>query len=183
MSNSQLPERVSLEYLKKLAKERLRELRRDDPETKLAAAQLAIAREYGFPSWRALKAEVDRRRDDLTSRWFDAVRRGDVDSVRELLHEDPSLMQARESRHDATALHVAAAANNVTTARLLLDAGAEPNDTGDDEHIGVIGWATFFAQPGDNPGEVVSLLVDRGARHHIFSATTSSLRLRSARTP
>jgi len=170
MSNSTLPSRPSLEYLRKLAKDRLPALRRTAPGAKLADALLAIAQDHGFASWRALKAEVDRRRDDLTSRWFDAVRRGDVDSVRELLHEDPSLMQARESRHDATALHVAAAANNVTTARLLLDAGAEPNDTGDDEHIGVIGWATFFAQPGDNPGEVVSLLVDRGARHHIFSA-------------
>ena len=170
MSNSTLPSRPSLEYLRKLAKDRLPALRRTAPGAKLADALLAIAQDHGFASWRALKAEVDRRRGDLTSRWFDAVRRGDVDSVRELLHEDPSLMQARESRHDATALHVAAAANNVTTARLLLDAGAESNDTGDDEHIGVIGWATFFAQPGDNPGEVVSLLVDRGARHHIFSA-------------
>src|SRR5688572_17467371 len=31
MSNSQLPERASLEYLKKLAKERLQALRRADP--------------------------------------------------------------------------------------------------------------------------------------------------------
>ena len=31
MSNSKLPERASLEYLKKLAKDRLQELRRADP--------------------------------------------------------------------------------------------------------------------------------------------------------
>lgn len=66
MSNSQLPERASLEYLKKLAKDRLRELRRSDPEAKLATALLSVARDYGFPSWRALKDEVERRRaDDL----------------------------------------------------------------------------------------------------------------------
>ena len=57
-----LPERASLEYLKKLAKERLATLRATSPATKLAHAQLAIAREYGFSSWGALKAEIDRRR-------------------------------------------------------------------------------------------------------------------------
>ena len=51
MSNSKLPERASLEYLKKLAKERLQELRRGDPRAKLAAALLDVAREHGFSSW------------------------------------------------------------------------------------------------------------------------------------
>ena len=68
MSKSELPERASLEYLKKRAKERLLELRREDPRAQLAAAQLAIARDYGFPSWRALKAEIDRRRRRGTGR-------------------------------------------------------------------------------------------------------------------
>src|SRR5207253_1253794 len=39
-----------------------RRLRRVSTSTALAAAQLALAREYGFPSWARLKAEVDRRR-------------------------------------------------------------------------------------------------------------------------
>jgi ankyrin repeat protein/catechol 2,3-dioxygenase-like lactoylglutathione lyase family enzyme len=170
MPNSTLPSRPSLEYLRKLAKDRLPALRGATPGAKLADALLAVAQDHGFPSWRALKAEIERRRGDLTSRWFEAVRRCDADTVRTLLREDRSLVQARESRHDATALHVAAAANNVQLARMLLDAGADPNDTGDDEHIGVIGWATFFAQPGDVRRDVVSLLVERGARYHIFSA-------------
>ena len=60
MSPSELPERPSLEFLKRRAKERLVELRQRDPRVKLARAQLEMAREYGFPSWRALKAEIDR---------------------------------------------------------------------------------------------------------------------------
>jgi catechol 2,3-dioxygenase-like lactoylglutathione lyase family enzyme len=62
MPNAKLPERPSLEHLKKLAKNRLQQLRRSDPEAKLASAQLEVAREYGFTSWRALKTEIDGRR-------------------------------------------------------------------------------------------------------------------------
>jgi hypothetical protein len=57
-----LPDRASFEFLEKLAKERLAVLRAANPAATLAVAQLAIAREYGFSSWRALKAEIDRRR-------------------------------------------------------------------------------------------------------------------------
>jgi hypothetical protein len=62
MPDPKLPERPSLEYLKKLAKQRLQELRRADPDAKLAAALLGVAREYGFTSWRALKAQIDGQR-------------------------------------------------------------------------------------------------------------------------
>ena len=49
-----LPERPNLEYLKKLAKDRLPALRRANPAAKLADAQLAVAREHGFaPAARA----------------------------------------------------------------------------------------------------------------------------------
>jgi predicted enzyme related to lactoylglutathione lyase len=61
VANAKLPERPSLEHLKKLAKNRLRELRRKEPKAKLTVAQLAVAREYGFTSWRALKAQLDER--------------------------------------------------------------------------------------------------------------------------
>lgn len=43
--------------------------------------------------------------------------------------------------------------------------------------LDVIGWSTFYRAPGDDPTQmdttrraVVSLLIERGARHHIFSA-------------
>lgn len=63
MSTSKLPERASLGYLRKLAKDRLEQLRRTEPEAKLATALLQVAREYGYPSWRALKSELERRRE------------------------------------------------------------------------------------------------------------------------
>lgn len=48
----------------------------------LASAQLAVAREYGFPSWTRLKTEVHRRR------MFDT---GDIVALRALLAEQPEL--------------------------------------------------------------------------------------------
>jgi hypothetical protein len=84
-----LPAHPSLEYLKKLAKERLKKLRRRDPATKLAAAQLAIAREFGFSSWRKLKTHVDQLRatvetakaDENQIREFSVVGQSEIASV------------------------------------------------------------------------------------------------------
>jgi hypothetical protein len=57
MSRS-LPDRPSLEHLKKQAKRRLEEMCRLDPTAKLADALHATAREYGFTTWPKLKAHV-----------------------------------------------------------------------------------------------------------------------------
>jgi ankyrin repeat protein/uncharacterized glyoxalase superfamily protein PhnB len=210
MSNSQLPERASLEYLKKLAKERLRELRLTDPKAKLAAAQLSIARDHGFPSWRALKAEVAGRMRGNLAPFFEACAAGDVAVLESLLAADPGLAQsadpaashggwtglhtaarqghldavrlllrhgadpnAREAGDNTYPLHWAAANKNAEVILALLDAGGDPHGADDDHELDVIGWATYFYEPGRERGErpeVASLLVERGARHHIFSA-------------
>ena len=70
-----LPAHPNLEYLKKEAKDLLRELQRANPnaverlraqrlaptaeDTKLSDAQHTIAREYGFASWARLKEHVE----------------------------------------------------------------------------------------------------------------------------
>jgi ATP-dependent Clp protease adapter protein ClpS len=55
-----LPAQPNLEHLKNEAKQRLRSLREANATAKLADAQFQLAREYGFASWRQLKAEVER---------------------------------------------------------------------------------------------------------------------------
>jgi len=55
-----LPAHPNLEHLKNEAKQRLRSLQEADATAKLADAQFQIAREYGFASWRQLKAAVER---------------------------------------------------------------------------------------------------------------------------
>jgi len=79
-----LPAQPNLDWLKKTAKQRLTELRTSHPTATLHRAQLAIANDYGFKSWRALKAHVDSlsvSRQDR-DRVFAAARAGDVDAVR-----------------------------------------------------------------------------------------------------
>jgi hypothetical protein len=79
---SGLPERPDLDQLRRQARELLRagangepravdRLRAVSPHVTLSAAQLALAREYGFQSWAALKAEVTRRRSSAApaERW------------------------------------------------------------------------------------------------------------------
>ena len=170
MSDTTLPPRASLEFLRKLAKERLTVLRQSNPHAQLASALLSVAQERGYSSWRALKAELDRRAGTNARRFFEAIDRRDTPAVRQLLRAEPALIHARHQRHDATGLHHAATCGDVETARALLDAGADPNDMGDDTRIGVLGWATSIWQVGDVPMDVVSLLIARGGRHHIFSA-------------
>jgi catechol 2,3-dioxygenase-like lactoylglutathione lyase family enzyme len=171
MPHSTLPPRASLEFLRKLAKDRLADLRRIDPHAQLAAALLAVAQDYGFTSWRALKAEIDRRDGTHAARrLFLACAEGDLDAVTALLRKDPSLVHAREDRHDTTPLYAAARCGNLDVVRALLDAGADVQGAADSEGLGVIGWITFYPPASGIPMDVLSLLLERGARHDIFSA-------------
>ena len=88
-----LPPRPSLDHIRRLAKDLVRDAKSGDPAalgriqavsgpTTLSGAQLAIAREYGFPSWVRLKRDVERR-EILDAR--------DVDRLVRLLSEEPDL--------------------------------------------------------------------------------------------
>src|SRR5439155_5705256 len=82
-----LPDAANLEWLRKQAKRRLRELRHANPNAKLADAQLDVANQYRFLSWRALKAHVDSLTVD--GRLFEAARNGDVATLTDLLDRYP----------------------------------------------------------------------------------------------
>jgi len=191
-----LPERASYEFLKKLAKERLAVLRAADPAARLSSAQLAIAREYGFSSWRALKAEIDRRREPHIAEFMRACTAGDVNALVELLKKEPGLAREKVAA-GSTGLHLAV--RHPDALRLLLQHGADPNirDEGDnasplhfaaarrnlesvrllldagadvhgagDLHHGNV--IGWAAAKGNDA--VVDLLLAHGAKHHIFSA-------------
>jgi len=98
-----------------------------------------------------------------------AARHGHTSAVRLLLEygADPN---ARDTGDNASALHFAAGYGHAETARTLLDAGADVHRAGDLHQAEVIGWAAGWGSPADTRREVLPLLLERGARHHIFSA-------------
>jgi ankyrin repeat protein len=148
---SVLPARPDIEQLREQAKELLRAARAGDavaadriravsvrPST-LAAAQLAVAREYGFASWARLKTEVQARTRDLARRsdafleasvrdWTGRAARmlsdtpqiagydvrtalvlGDAARVGEQIARDPGWATRPDPRTGWTALHVVCA--------------------------------------------------------------------------
>jgi len=107
-----------------------------------SAAEALLAREHYFPSWADALAHADRPFDPRFEAAADAIVAGDVATLRRLLAEDPGLVQARSPYgHRATLLnHVGANGIEITrqwqsppnaceVARVLLEAGAEPDAT------------------------------------------------------
>jgi ankyrin repeat protein len=106
-------------------------------------ARLVVAQNYSFYTWYDLGSFAAKVARDGPTRKFEqaveAVVAGDVATLRSMLHDDPQLVRARSARrHRATLLHYIAAngvedvrqktpSNAVEVARLLLDAGAEPD--------------------------------------------------------
>src|SRR4051812_14639884 len=111
-----LPARPSLEQLRKQAKEHLDTLRVADPSIGLAAAQHALAHDYGFASWpelvhhvqsmpatRMLQPRELKSAEKLmwsagrgTDVWalIEACTSGDLDAVQALIVRDPSLARS-----------------------------------------------------------------------------------------
>lgn len=169
-SPGRLPERPSLEQLRKQAKDLLRDARAGDAHAlariapiergasgdriTLADAHLAIARNYGFPSWPKLVRHVQTATDggfvlrplirpvELSSgrRWklpdgahvstddvftmFVAAREGDTAAVTRLVRRAPSL--ATVEYNYTPPIHFAVREGHRDIAELLLDHGADP---------------------------------------------------------
>lgn len=146
----ELPAQPNLDHLRRQARDLLRAARAGDAvatrrmhavggEENLAAAQLAVAREYGFASWAKLKTEVQARTKELAQLadefcaasirdWTGRAARmlaarpelagynlatavvlGDVDRVRAALQADPGLVNRTDPATGWTALHAACA--------------------------------------------------------------------------
>ena len=114
-----LPARPSREHLRKQAKRLSRER-----SVGLAAAQHAVAKDYGFPNWAELMRHVASVRAEEAvppSPLFAAVRAGDAGAVRELLAAgaNPRLDDGRE-----TPLHAAARRGPLALVEALIEGGA-----------------------------------------------------------
>jgi Ankyrin repeats (3 copies) len=144
-----LPERPSLEQLRKQAKEHLDTLRAADPSVNLAAAQHALAREHGFESWPKLVHHVESMqpanrmlqpaelKSDQKLLWsqgrgtdvwalIQACASGDLKAVRALIAKDPSL--ARSHYDYRKPLYFAVRENRIDVVRFLLEHDCNPLD-------------------------------------------------------
>ena len=181
-----LPDKPDIGWLRKQAKRRLEELRQANPTAQLADAQFDISRQYGFSSWRALKAHIDSLTVD--GQLFDAARNGDVNRLAGLLDTYPDRLHARAKPYDWTLLHLAAqhpeavdlllkrglnvnarekgdntyamhwaaAAGQLEVVRRLADAGGDVVGRGDDHELDVIGWATCWEGCDDDAHRAVA---------------------------
>jgi ankyrin repeat protein len=200
-----LPDRPNLDWLRKQAKRRLEELRHTDPVAQLSDAQLDVARQYGFASWRALKTHIDSLA--VEGRLIHAAKDGDVAVLRELLDAHPEKLRLRTPPYNGTLLHDAAARGHLAAVDLLVKRGLDVNAREGGDNTYPMHWAAagghldvvrYLADAGgdvvgdgddhelevigwatcfgDSPQrEVASFLISRGARHHIFSAIAMDL--------
>lgn len=87
-------------------------------------AQLVLARSYGFPSWPKMKAYVD---GITVGRLVDAIRAGDLKTVRSMVRVRPELVQLDVAEHDEhRALHHAVLQRRPEIVRFLMQHGADP---------------------------------------------------------
>jgi ankyrin repeat protein len=164
-----LPARPNLDWLRKTAKQQLHELRKDNPDAKLALAQLALARQYGFRSWRALKAEVDRQQalassgDEAIAALLRAVGRGQIDTVRAMLAATPELINAVGPNPfwggRSQPLHISIDTKRRDIFDLLIAAGADVNGNNEhNDHWSPLMLTVHFEQP-----DMRQVLLERGA--------------------
>jgi catechol 2,3-dioxygenase-like lactoylglutathione lyase family enzyme len=121
----QLPPHPNLDWLKKAAKDRLAELRERDAAAALHQAQLAIAQDYGFKSWRALKAHVDAA--SLDGRMIAAAVTGDADGLQRLLSDNPPKLGITGGTWNRPLLHLAAEAGHIACVDVLIGHGVDVN--------------------------------------------------------
>ena len=154
-----LPDAPSIDWLRKRAKRRLAELREESPAARLADAQFDLARQLGFPSWRALKAHVDSL--EVEGRLFEAARSGSAATLAALLDEHPEGLQARTRPYELTLLHLAAHNGHAAVVELLLSRGLDVNvrDKGDNSYAmhwaAAAGHVDVVRQLADAGGDVV----------------------------
>lgn len=154
-ARASLPDTPSLEWLRKQAKQRLSVLRETQPAAALADAQFALAKEYGFTSWRALKAHVDSLTID--GQLFDAAKQGDSVALGALLDAHPDKLNAKQPPYEWSLLHVAAHQGQLAVVDLLLRRGLDVNTRERGDNTYPMHWAAAGGHM-----EVVRRLIDAG---------------------
>lgn len=150
-----LPDAPNLDWLRKQAKRRLDELRQANAAAQLADAQFDLAKQYGFPSWRALKAHIDSL--TLDGQLFEAARNGNVTTLTALLDKQPDKLHARAQPYEWSLLHTAAHNGHLALVELLLQRGLDVNTREKGDNTYAMHWAAAAGHL-----DVVRRLADAG---------------------
>jgi ankyrin repeat protein len=156
-----LPARPNLDWYRKAAKQRLARMRAEGRTVQLAEAQLAVAREHGFPGWRALKTHVEAT---LAAALFDAIANRDLNEVERLLAAHATLIAAR-SPEGQTPLHAAAESNQPQIVRLLMKQGADARARYGSSAHNALSWALTTGAV-----DAARTLIDGGVVPDLFCA-------------
>ncbi len=181
----ELPAVPNLEHLKKQAKTllsdfrsgkpqaaerlRLQDLPRTDDEIRLADAQRAIAREYGFQSWSSLKEHVDGitlEKGDPQEEFKKALQHGDANRVARLLDRYPVLQESVNAPilgFESPPILIAAQSGNRELIDVLLRFGANINARSQ-------WWAGGFGVLDSADSELARFLIERGAVVDVHAA-------------
>jgi ankyrin repeat protein len=175
-----LTSQSTLDNLKKEAKRWLKAVRANDAEARarltrawpgapdapgLRDVQHALAREYGFAGWSALKAGLEERGPHSEgaaaaplAQLIEAASAGDAPRVATLLDANPGIINERGGSGTRTALHFAASARREDVVRILLEHGADPNIRCEGDAATPL---HFAAEHGDMG--IIRLLIEHGA--------------------
>ena len=151
-----LPSHPDLDWLKKTAKQRLKELRAGDPQARLHQAQLDIARQYGFAGWRQLKAHVDTQSVD--GQIIAAAVKGNAGELARLLAAYPAKITITGGQWSMPLLHLSAQSGHLGCVKLLLRLGFDVNQRDKFDKASALHWAA-----AEGRLDVVKHLVAAGA--------------------
>lgn len=142
----QLPDRPNLRHLRDQAKK----LVRSGSAPTIAAAQLQVARQYGFPSWPKLKHHIESQ--EIAGQLRHAISCNDVARARELLTVHPELRHVLIDE-----VHLNAQPDRIPMMELLVRHGADVNGLWD-------GWFPVIFAPCENLEPVpLQWLLEHGA--------------------
>lgn len=108
-------------------------------------------------------------------RFFNAVQKGDMDTVRDYLEHDAKYATIRDKNTGNTPLHVACAAGNLPVVKALCDKGAGVNDYNLEDYSYPLHAATR-----NGHAAVVRFLLDKGAATQVNSSVRGSSPLQLA---
>ncbi len=150
----QLPDNPNLDWLRKEAKRLLEELRSGNPDAQLADAQFDLAKQYGFSSWRALKAHIDSL--TIEGQLFAAAKH-DANKLAALLDAQPDKLLAHDRPYEHSLLHAAAQSGNLAAVDLLLQRGIDVNIREKGDNTYPMHWAAAAGHV-----DVVRRLIEAG---------------------